>query len=815
MIRLYAPHRKRPPPQLHTYARAAYDEAQESFVDLSAEALANYSVVICTTRHASALSSSGVQQGFFTHIVVDEAAQLMEAEALLPLSLAGPSTQVIMAGDPQQLGPHTFSKVESVHGLHTSIMERLSGLAEYRADSPHLMRLTHNYRSHPTLVSLLSQISYDGTLVAKAQRERVDVLAGWPKRGTDRAFPVLFCSVRGGAEEREHDSPSLFNTQELTLLVDLVCDLVRWAEANQVALAPERVGVLSPYIKQTQRLRQTLRSRNLGRVRVGSTEEFHGLECDALFLSTTRTSETGLVQDEHFDMGFVGSTKRFNTALSRASCLVVVVGDSALLSHAPEWVTLIEQCRRNGSYIEHSAAGTAAAGGGGFGGANASVSTCEPVAAKPAAVVAGLEGRADAARPRMNGLHPPPAELVPRVAVLQDEASHAACELRGPLPQNGNGLLPPMKHAAVAKAGASPPSEEAQEGSETATDETPEWFTAAGEPTSPSAAQSQELAAASVEEDRVLRHSTQHPSAKQQLNGVSPLPLPPSSSPPPQQQPPPQQPQPQPQPSQQRRQKQQQREQEQSQQQPAPAAAPQAAPAVHGQLSPPFAEPGGLPTMLFGTGYGGCCPVGFAGGPSPVSEGFAVCCQHSLSPTQSMYAPANGVHAAAGNGAALTVQQSTAAALEAEASLYSQPPPAAAIDEPESVMLYAYGGQGLLFCTGDPPAYAVYDRPDELEIVISTFNMVPEFGPVAGGFNLQLAPDVRKAGEAEPDHFRTAVNRARGVGTGGSTLLQVVVAPTAPFDVSKADLVQDDTTFVAHLPKRDVQAIPQLSVRRV
>ena len=93
-----------------------------------------------------------------------------------------------------------------------------------------------------------------------------------------------------------------------------------------------------------------------------------------------------------------------------------------------------------------------------------------------------------------------------------------------------------------------------------------------------------------------------------------------------------------------------------------------------------------------------------------------------------------------------------AAALEAEASLYShlpvaqpqlplpigpeeacraiQPPPAAAIAEPESVMLYAYGGQGLLYCTGDPPAYAVYDRPDELEIVISTFNMVPEFGPV-------------------------------------------------------------------------------------
>ena len=30
-----------------------------------------------------------------------------------------------MAGDPQQLGPSTFSKVDSVHGLHCSVMERL------------------------------------------------------------------------------------------------------------------------------------------------------------------------------------------------------------------------------------------------------------------------------------------------------------------------------------------------------------------------------------------------------------------------------------------------------------------------------------------------------------------------------------------------------------------------------------------------------------------------------------------------------------------------------------------------------------------
>ena len=68
-------------------------------------------VVVSTTRSAAQLVNAGVPKGHFTHIIVDEAAQLMEAEALLPVSLAGPSTAVIMAGDPQQLGPVTFSKV--------------------------------------------------------------------------------------------------------------------------------------------------------------------------------------------------------------------------------------------------------------------------------------------------------------------------------------------------------------------------------------------------------------------------------------------------------------------------------------------------------------------------------------------------------------------------------------------------------------------------------------------------------------------------------------------------------------------------------
>ena len=81
----------------------------------------------------------------------------VEAEALLPLSLAGPQTAVVMAGDPKQLGPSTFSSVDSVHGLHTSLMERLLAMPLYTSDAANRasMHLTNNYRSHPELATLL------------------------------------------------------------------------------------------------------------------------------------------------------------------------------------------------------------------------------------------------------------------------------------------------------------------------------------------------------------------------------------------------------------------------------------------------------------------------------------------------------------------------------------------------------------------------------------------------------------------------------------------------------------------------------------
>jgi superfamily I DNA and/or RNA helicase len=40
----------------------------------------------------------GIGDNFFTHIIIDEAAQMMEAEAYIPLCLANLKTTIILAG---------------------------------------------------------------------------------------------------------------------------------------------------------------------------------------------------------------------------------------------------------------------------------------------------------------------------------------------------------------------------------------------------------------------------------------------------------------------------------------------------------------------------------------------------------------------------------------------------------------------------------------------------------------------------------------------------------------------------------------------
>lgn len=75
----------------------------EKFVLPSRDDLVEHRVVVTTLSTSKVLLDLQVLHGFFTHILIDEAAQALEPEALTPLIFAGPNTKVVFTGDHMQV----------------------------------------------------------------------------------------------------------------------------------------------------------------------------------------------------------------------------------------------------------------------------------------------------------------------------------------------------------------------------------------------------------------------------------------------------------------------------------------------------------------------------------------------------------------------------------------------------------------------------------------------------------------------------------------------------------------------------------------
>jgi len=85
--------------------------------------------------------------------------------------------QVVLAGDPKQLGPVIISLLAKMNGLEQSMLSRFihyplyqkdpNVFPEYNGYNPRVItHLIRNYRSLPEIVSNYSQLFYDSLLVA-------------------------------------------------------------------------------------------------------------------------------------------------------------------------------------------------------------------------------------------------------------------------------------------------------------------------------------------------------------------------------------------------------------------------------------------------------------------------------------------------------------------------------------------------------------------------------------------------------------------------------------------------------------------------
>jgi helicase MOV-10 len=320
-------------------------------------------IVVTTVSLAARLfcTGGGVPKGFFDVLCVDEAGHATEPEVIGAtanlMEFSGKTTgQMVLAGDPNQLGPVITSDLCKKYGLGTSFMERLIKtspaycLDDNDAYPPQLVALlVRNYRSHPAILKLPNEMFYENKLIACGDRMMTHSMTKWehlPNRSA--GFPIVFKAV-DGENEREGTSPSWFNPQEAISVVETVELLVKH---SRPAIGQDEIGIITPYARQVQKIRLLLKVKDMGDIKVGSVETFQGQERRCIVISTVRSENDLLEHDKKYNLGFVANEKRFNVAVTRAKALLVVVGNPRVLqTDKKNWLPLLRYCRDNDSWM--------------------------------------------------------------------------------------------------------------------------------------------------------------------------------------------------------------------------------------------------------------------------------------------------------------------------------------------------------------------------------------------------------------------------------------------------------------------------------
>jgi len=146
---------------------------------------------------------------------------------------------------------------------------------------------------------------------------------------------------------RDDESPSFYNPLECIKVVAIVEKLLN---SNAVTITTNDIGIITPFYRQVRKIRQLLRSKRLGSVRVGSVEDYQGQEEKIVIISTVRSNDQWLSLDYKQKLGLFNHSKRFNVAITRAKNLLIVVGNPIIMQKDKYWKQLLDLCWKNSAY---------------------------------------------------------------------------------------------------------------------------------------------------------------------------------------------------------------------------------------------------------------------------------------------------------------------------------------------------------------------------------------------------------------------------------------------------------------------------------
>ncbi|NXF53866.1 HELZ2 Helicase, partial [Oceanites oceanicus] len=314
---------------------------QRSFRHPTQAEIDRHHIIITTSMLSKNLK---VAPGYFTHIMIDEAAQMLECEALVPLSYATFETRIVLAGDHMQITPKLFCVGDGQSADHTLLNRLFHFYQRERHEVATKSRIifNENYRSTAGITEFVSKHFYIGK--GNAIQASGNILPH------PEIYPLVFCHVSGVAE-RDMSMISWHNTSEIIQVIEKVKEIYqRWPDEWGVRDL-KRICVVS-HGMQVSATRQELRKKQLQDVVVENYENLPGREFRVIVISTVHTSES-LRDSASHHLEFFNEARVLNTIMTRAQSLVVAVGDAvALCSHgqcSKIWKRFIQQCIEKGS----------------------------------------------------------------------------------------------------------------------------------------------------------------------------------------------------------------------------------------------------------------------------------------------------------------------------------------------------------------------------------------------------------------------------------------------------------------------------------
>ncbi|OVA00246.1 putative helicase MAGATAMA 3 [Macleaya cordata] len=264
----------------------------------------------------------------FDVVIIDEAAQAVEAATLVPL--ANGCKQVFLVGDPVQLPATVISPIAERFGYGMSLFKRFQ-----RAGYP-VQMLKTQYRMHPEIRSFPSREFYSEAL-EDGEDVREQTERPWHEY---RCFgPFCFLDIEEGVESQPSGSGSWVNVDEVEFVLLMYHKLVTTYPELK---SSSRLAIISPYRHQVklfrERFRETFGVESDKLVDINTVDGFQGREKEVAIFSCVRANSNK-------GIGFVADFRRMNVGITRARSSVLVVGSALTLKVDKHWKNLVENAQ--------------------------------------------------------------------------------------------------------------------------------------------------------------------------------------------------------------------------------------------------------------------------------------------------------------------------------------------------------------------------------------------------------------------------------------------------------------------------------------